>query len=98
MVSNEAVEMSQQTHQEELWRFPSRYIKSVISLEMHRLRTDQEIREVFHSHLLDYFARLLDLLVNEFSGYLADFYRFQMGEVTSCEESVTDCEVHDELE
>ena len=65
--------------EEEVRRFPSRYINSVKSLDGRVLRSNQEIRNAFRNC----FARCPDLSLQEFHSYLADFPT--LGVVTECE-------------
>ena len=94
-VSNEAVKCNAFVHEEELRRFPHRYIDFVKSPHGHALRSNGEMRDAFREHFRDRFARCLDLPVQEFGSYLADFPRLGEVEAASCEGLV--CEVCDAL-
>ena len=83
--------------EEEVRRFPSRYIESVKSQDGHVLRSNHETREVFRAHFLDRFVRCPDLPVQEFRSYLAYFSNLREAEVASCEGVVTECVVRDAL-
>ena len=79
--------------EEEVRRFPDRYIASVKTPDGRLLRSSCEIRDAFW----DRFARCTDLPLREFRSYLADFPHLGAAEVASCEGVVTECEVHDVL-
>ena len=96
-VPNEAVKRNAFAREEEFRCFPCRYIESVKSPDGHVLRSNHDIREAFRVHFQDRFARLLDLPIQEFRKYLADFPRLQEAEAAGCEELVTECEVRDAL-
>ena len=83
--------------EEEVRRFPCRYIDSVKSSDVHVLRLNRKMREAFPVHFRDRFARCPDLPVQEFRSYLADFPRLQEAETASCEGFVTECEFCDAL-
>ena len=83
--------------EEEVQRFPDRYIDSVKSPDGHLLRLNREIRDVFRVHFRDRFARCPDLPLQEFRRYLADLPRLGAAEAASCEGVVTECEVRDAL-
>ena len=85
------------SHWEELLWFPHSHIESVMSSNGHRLLSDQEIYDAFLVHFHDCFARLPDLLVEEFSSYLVDIPCFQAAEAASCERKVTECKICDML-
>ena len=80
---------------EKLRRFPCRLIECVKFPDMHKLRSNREMREAFQTHFRDGFARCPDLQVQEFRNYLADFPRrgCVCAEAASCEGVVTECEV-----
>ena len=59
--------------EEEVRRFPGRYIDSVKPSDGRVLRSNREIRDAFRAHFPDRFARCIDLTLQEFSSYLADF-------------------------
>ena len=61
------------------------------------LRSDQKICEAFRVHFRDVFARLPDLLVQDFRSYLADLARQQETKAANCEGIVTDSDVCDVL-
>ena len=83
--------------EEEVRRFPDRYIGSVKAPDGRLLRSAREIRDTFRAHFRDRFARCTDLPLREFRSYLADFPRLGVAEVASCEGVVTECEVRDAL-
>ena len=80
--------------EEEVRRFPDRYIDSVKILDGLVLRSSREMRDAFQAHFRDHFARCPDLPLQEFRRYLADFPRLG---AASCEGVVTECEVRDAL-
>ena len=80
-------------HEEELRRFPRRYIECVISSDGRVLRSSREIREAFRMLFRDRFVRCPDLQVQEFRSYLANFPHLGEAEAASCEGMVTECEV-----
>ena len=73
-----------------------RYIEFVCSPYGRKLRLNREIREAFRAHFQDCFARLLNLLVSEFSSYLTDFC-LPTAEAASWEVREIDWEVIDAL-
>ena len=83
--------------EEEVRRFPDRYIASVKTLDGLLLRSTREIRDAFRAHFQDRFTRCTDLPIREFRSYLADFPRLGVAEAASCEGVVTECEVRDVL-
>ena len=83
--------------EEEVRRFPDRYILSVKTPDGQLLRTSHEMRDAFRAHFRDRFARCTDLPLREFRSYLADLPRLGMAEAASCEGVVTECEVCDAL-
>ena len=72
-VLNEAVKSNATAREEEVWRFPDRYITSVNTPDGRLLRSGREIRDAFRVHFRDLFARCTDLPLREFRSYLADF-------------------------
>ena len=96
-VLNEAVKSNATAREEEVRRFPDRYIASVKTPDGRLLRSGREIRDAFRAHFLDRFARCTDLPLQEFRSYLVDFPRLGAAEAASCEGVVTECEVHDTL-
>ena len=83
--------------EEEVRRFPGRYIDSVKSPDGRVLRSNREIRDAFRAHFRDRFARCPDLPLQEFRSYLVDFLRRGAAEAASCEDVITECEVRDVL-
>ena len=83
--------------EEEVRRFPDRYIGSVKAPDGRLLRSAREIRDAFRAHFRDCFARCTDLPLREFRSYLTDFPRLGVAEAASCEGVVTECEVRDAL-
>ena len=96
-VLNEAVKTNATAREEEVRRFPDRYIGSVKAPDGRLLRSAREIRDAFRAHFQDRFARCTDLPLREFRSYLADFPRLGVAEAASCEGVVTECEVRDAL-
>ena len=96
-VLNEAVKTNATAREEEVRRFPDRYIVSVKAPDGRLLRSGREIRDAFRAHFRDRFARCTDLPLREFRSYLADFPRLGVAEAASCEGVVTECEVRDAL-
>ena len=96
-VLNEAVKTNATAREEEVRRFPDRYIGSVKAPDGRLLRSAREIRDAFLAHFRDRFARCTDLPLREFRSYLADFPRLGVAEAASCEGVVTECEVRDAL-
>ena len=88
---------SNATAREEVRRFPDRYIDSVNIPDGRLLRSSREISDAFRAHFRDRFARCIDLPLQEFRSYLADFPRLGAAEVASCEGVDTECEVRDAL-
>ena len=78
-VSNEAVRCNAFMREEELRRFPCRYIEFVKSSDGRVLRSNREMREAFRAHFCDCFARCPDFPVQEFRNYLTDFPRLGGG-------------------
>ena len=93
-VLNEAVKSNATAREEEVRRFPDRYIASVKTADGLLLRSGCEMHDAFR----DRFARCPDLPIWEFRSYLADFPRLGVAEAASCEGVVTECEVRDALE
>ena len=83
--------------EEELRRFPDRYIDSITSLDGCVPQTNREIRDAFRVHFRDHFACCPDLPLQEFRSYLADFPRLGAAETASYEDVITECEVRDAL-
>ena len=77
--------------EEELRRYPDRYIHSAKSPDGRVLRTNHEIRDAVRAHFRDRFARCPDLSLQEFRSYLADFSRLGVAEAASCEGVITEC-------
>ena len=96
-VPNEAVKSNATAREEEVRRFPDRYIASVKAPDGRLLRSSGEMRDAFRAHFRDHFARCTDLPLREFRSYLADFPRLGAAEAASCEGVVTECEVRDAL-
>ena len=96
-VLNEAVKSNATAREEEVRRFPDRYIASVKTPYGRLLRSGREIRDAFRAHFRDLFARCTDLPLRGFRSYLADFPRLGAAEAASCEGVVTECEVRDAL-
>ena len=76
--------------EEEVRRFPGRYIDSVKSADGCVWRSNREICDAFRAHFRDRFARCPDLPLQEFRSYLADFPRFGAAEATGCEGVITE--------
>ena len=93
-VLNEAVKTNATAREEEVRRFPDRYIVSVKAPDGRLLRSSREIRDAFRAHFRGRFARCTDLPIREFRSYLADFPRLG---AAGCEGVVTECEVRDAL-
>ena len=83
--------------EEEIQKFPFRYIDFVRSPDGHVLQSNPELCEAFQVHFCDHFARCLGLLVQEFRSYSTDFPHLREVEAASCEGLVTECEVRDAL-
>ena len=83
--------------EEEVRRFPDRYIASVKTADGRLLHSSREMRDAFRTHFRDRFARSPDLPIRKFRSYLADFPRLGVAEAASCEGVVTECEVRDAL-
>ena len=96
-VLNEAVKTNATAHEEEVRRFPDRYIGSVKAPDGRLLWSGREIRDAFRAYFRDRLARCTDLPLREFRSYLADFPRLGVAEAASCEGVVTECEVRDAL-
>ena len=71
--------------EEEVQRFPYRYIEFVKSPNGHVLRSNRKMRGAFRAHFRDRFARWTDLPVQEFHIYLADFLHLGEAEAASFE-------------
>ena len=96
-VPKEAVKCNALAREEEVRRFPFRYIESFKSPDGHILGSNREMRDAFRAHFRDRFARCPDLPVQEFRSYLADFPRLLEAEAASCEGLFTECEIRDAL-
>ena len=72
-VLNEAVKSNVTAREEEVRRFPDRYIDSVKTPDGRLLRSSGEMRDAFRALFRDRFARCTDLPLREFHSYLADF-------------------------
>ena len=83
--------------EEEMRRFPGRYIDSVKSPDGRVLQSNREIHDAFRAHFRDRFARCPDLPLQEFRSYLTDFPRLGAAEAGGCEGVITECEVRDAL-
>ena len=83
--------------EEEVRRFPGRYVDSVKSPNGRVLRSNCEIRDAFQAHFCNRFVRYPDLPLQKFCSYLADFPCFRATEAAGCEGVVTECEVRDTL-
>ena len=94
-VLSEAVKLNATVREEEVRRFPGRYVYSVKTPDGDVLRSNHEIRDAFRAHFRDRFAHCPDLQVQEFRSYLADFPRLVTTEEASCEGVITECKVHD---
>ena len=64
--------MNTTAREEEVQRFPGRYIDSDKSSDGCMLRLNREICDAFRAHFHDRFAHCPDLLLQEFRSYLAD--------------------------
>ena len=96
-VLNDAVKLNATAREEEVRRFPGRYIDSVKSPDGRVLQSNREIRDAFRAHFRDRFARCPVLLLREFRSYLADFPLLGAIEVASCVGVITECEVRGAL-
>ena len=83
--------------EEEVRRFPDRYIDSIKTPDGRVLRSNRKMRDAFRVHFRDHFARCPDLQLQEFRSYLANFPCLGAAEAASCEGVVTECEVRDAL-
>ena len=61
--------------EEEVRKFPGRYIDSVKSPDGRVLQPNRKMHDAFRVHFRDRFARCPNLLLQEFCNYLADFRR-----------------------
>ena len=96
-VLDEAVILNATAREEEVRRFPGRYIDSVKFPDGLVLWSCPEIRDAFRVHFRDRFARCLDIPLQEFRCYLADFPRLEAAEAASCEGMITESKVCDTL-
>ena len=96
-IPNEAMKSYATAREEEVRRFPERYIDSVKSPDGGVLRSNREICDAFRANFRDRLARCPDLSLLEFRSYLADFPRLEAAEVASCEGVITECKVRDAL-
>ena len=92
-VPNEDMKCNTFAHEEEVLRFPFRYIELVKSPDGHMLWLNREMHDAFQVHFRDHFAHFLDLPVQEFCSNLADSSFLVGTEAASCEGLVTECEV-----
>ena len=67
------MKLSATAREEEVRRFPVRYIDSVTSPEGCVLRSNREMRDTFRAHFRDRFTHCPHLPLQEFHSYLADF-------------------------
>ena len=88
-VLNKAVKTNMTVCEEEVRRFPGRYIDSIKSPDGCVLRANHKIHDPFRVHFRDRFAHCTDLPLQEFCSYLA--------EAASCKGVITECEVRDAL-
>ena len=72
-VLNKAVKSNATAREEEVRRFPDRYIDSVKSPDGCVLRSNREMRDAFRAQFCDRFARCPDFPLQEFRSYLTDF-------------------------
>ena len=72
-VLNEAVKSNATAREEEVRRFPDRYINSVKSSDGRGLGSNRKIHDAFRVHFRDCFAHCPDLPLQNFRSYLADF-------------------------
>ena len=86
----EAVKSNATAREEEVRRFPDRYIDSVKTPDRWLLRSSGKMGDAFRVHFRDRFARCPDLPLQVFRSYLADFPRLGTVEAASCEGVVTD--------
>ena len=89
--------MNVTVREEEVRRFPDRYIDSVKTPDGCMLQSNHEMHYAFQAHFRDRYARCPDLLLQEFCSYLTDFPRLGAAEAARCEGVVTECEVYDAL-
>ena len=83
--------------EEEVRRFPCRFMEFIKSLDGHMLRSNRKMHDAFRAHFRNRFTCCPDLPILQFCSYLVDFLRFQEAEAASCEGLVTECEVCDAL-
>ena len=96
-VLNKAVKSNATAREEEVQRFPGRYIDSVKSQDGRVLRSNREMRDAFRAHFRDRFARCPDHPFQGFRDYLADFPCLWPAEAASCDGVVTECKIRDAL-
>ena len=94
-VLNEAVK-SNETLLEDM-RFPDRSIEPVKAPDECVLQSNREMCDAFRVHFRDRFAHCLNLPLQEFRSYFADFRRLQEAEAAGCEDLFTECKVCDAL-
>ena len=87
----EAVKSNAIAREEEVRRFPDRYIASIKTADGRLVRSSREMQDAFRAHFQDRFVRCPDLPIREFRSYLADFPRLGVAEAASCEGVVTEC-------
>ena len=91
-VSNEAVKCNVFVREEEVRRFPHRYIEFFKFLDGHALGRIVRCTMPFGRTFV-----IALLAVHEFHSYLTDFPHFGEAEAASCESLVTECKVRDAL-
>ena len=85
----EAVKSNATAREEEVRRFPDRYIASVKTADGRLLRSSREMRDAFRAHFRDRFARCPDLPIREFRSYLDDFPRlYRRGDVRATKRGI----------
>ena len=89
---NEAVKSNATAREEEVRRFPGRYIDFVKSPDGRVLRSNHEI-----PFGRNFVIALPAVLLQEFRSYLADSPRLGAVEAAGCEGVITECEVRDAL-
>ena len=83
--------------EEEVRRFPDRYIDSVKYPDGRVQRSSRAMRDAFRALFRDRFDSCPDLPLRGFCSYLADFPRIGAFKAATCEGVVTEYEVHDAL-